>query len=362
MKLARWSLHFYRLPYRREVTWAYAAESASDYALLTLTADNGAIGIAEGVVKASRTGFSPRSLAATLEDVIIPLIRNTDLADPQEVTTALGKVPESGTAKALLDNACWTLRAMAAGKPLWRLWGGTSTIELSWIVTRQSPARMAAEAAAMRERFGFRSLKVKGGQVRETDLQVLAEVRAAVGPQVELSVDANGAYPRQETAAYVRAIADAGVSVAEDPCELPPDRALETLQRECALPLLIDFGCTSVQDARLYLERAARALMIKPGRVGLSQAAEIDSAAAQSGAQVALGMYYESALGTLIAPQIATRLASAQILPPEHSFFLMLGAQVSKLVPDVRDGVLQLAEEPNLSTLVDWEAVKHYAL
>jgi L-alanine-DL-glutamate epimerase-like enolase superfamily enzyme len=362
MKLARWSLHFYRLPYKREVTWAYASESASDYALVMLTADNGAVGIAEGVVKASRTGFSPRSLAAALEDVLVPLIRNTDLADPDAVAIALGKVPENGTAKALVDNACWTLRAMAAGKPLWKLRGGTPGLELSWIVTRQTPARMAAEAAAMRERHGFRCLKVKGGQGRETDLRVLAEVRAAVGPEVELSMDANGAYPREGIASYVRAIADAGVSVAEDPCELPPDRALETLQRECALPLLVDFGCTSAQDARLYLERGAQALMIKPGRVGLSQACEIDAAAARCGARVSLGMYYESALGTQIAPQIATRLASRQILPPEHSFFLMLAAQVSKLVPAVRDGTLQLSDEADLSSLIDWDAVKRYAL
>ena len=60
MKLARWSLDFYRLPYKREVTWAYAAESSSDYALLSVVADNGATGVAEGVVKPSRTGFSPR--------------------------------------------------------------------------------------------------------------------------------------------------------------------------------------------------------------------------------------------------------------------------------------------------------------
>src|SRR5260221_6044837 len=86
MKLAGWSLHFYRLPYRRAVTWAYAAESSSDYALLKLTADDGTIGIAEGVVKPARTGFSPRSLAATLEDVMLPRLRDVELSDVAAVT------------------------------------------------------------------------------------------------------------------------------------------------------------------------------------------------------------------------------------------------------------------------------------
>ena len=49
MKLAEWSLHVYRLPYVRDIQWVYAAESSGDYALLKIVADNGAIGIAEGV-------------------------------------------------------------------------------------------------------------------------------------------------------------------------------------------------------------------------------------------------------------------------------------------------------------------------
>ncbi len=362
MKLADWSLHFYRLPYAREVTWAYASESSSDYALLKIVANGGATGIAEGVVKPSRSGFSPRSLAASLQDVILPLLENISLEDDRAVAAAFRKAPENLTAKALADNACWSLRAAAAGKPLWQLWGGERTVELSWMVTRRTPPLMAAEAAQVCERYGFRTLKVKGGQGRETDLRVLAEVRAAVGPAVELSVDANGAYPRQEARSYLEDLARAGATVAEDPCALAPDAAFEALQRACSLPLLVDFGCTSSDDAALYLEHGARALMTKPGRVGVSQARAIDAAAARSGAGVSLGVYYESALGTLVTAPLGGALTARRVLPAEHSFFLMLTAQVSKLVPQVRGGRLELPDEADLSRLVDWDAVKRFAL
>jgi len=36
MKLERWSLHFYRLPYAREVVWANAREASGLFALLVL--------------------------------------------------------------------------------------------------------------------------------------------------------------------------------------------------------------------------------------------------------------------------------------------------------------------------------------
>ena len=95
MKLGEWSLHFYRLPYVRDIQWVYAAENSGDYVLLKIVADNGAAGIAEGVIKPTRTGYSPRSLAVALEDVILPQLRQVDLTDARAVTTALARIPEN---------------------------------------------------------------------------------------------------------------------------------------------------------------------------------------------------------------------------------------------------------------------------
>ena len=142
VKLDSWSLHFYRLPYRREVVWAYAAESSSDYALLKLVADDGTVGVAEGVVKPTRTGYSPRSLAVTLEDVIFPRLQGVELSDAAAVRKAFDWVEGNLGARALVDNACWAMRAAAAKQPLWKQWGGKQEVDLLWIVTRQKPAMM----------------------------------------------------------------------------------------------------------------------------------------------------------------------------------------------------------------------------
>jgi L-alanine-DL-glutamate epimerase-like enolase superfamily enzyme len=360
MKLESWSLDFYRLPYRREVVWAYAAESSSDYALLKLVADDGTVGIAEGVVKPTRTGYSPRSLEVTLEDVIFPRLRGVELGDAAAVRKSFDWVEGNLGARALVDNACWSMRSAAAKKPLWKQWGGSQEVDVLWIVTRQKPALMAAEASEMCARHGLRTLKLKGGQGRDTDLKVIAEVRAAVGANVELSMDANRHYPQEGIGAYVRAIADAGVTVVEDPCELRPDSAFEKLQRECAVPLLVDFPCVSRQDAGLFLDRGARSMMVKPGRVGLSEAREIDALCAERGATVSLGMFYESALGAALSMQMAAALKSRPILPHEGSFFLMLTAQVAK--GEVSGGRFRLPDEANLEKLIDWEAVKRFAI
>lgn len=354
MKLERWSLHFYRLPYAREVVWANARESSGLFALLVIEA-GGVRGIAEGTLKDTWSGASPASLEASLHDFLIPRLREIDLTDERLVAKALAGIAENRLAKGMIESACWTLRAAAAREPLWKLWDAGRAREVAWTVTRQAPAAMAKEAADMCAQYGFRVLKVKGGQGVEVDLQALKEVRAAVGPQVELYVDANSHYARAEAPDYVRRLADAGVTVAEDPCALRPDQEFEALQARGPIPILVDRSCASQEDAALYLERGAQALSTKPGRVGLSETRAIAAMALQRGARTAVGIYAESALGTLVNLQLPGTMAA------EQTFFLAMTAQVSTLVPQIRDGRIELPAEADLSKLVDWERLERFA-
>ena len=355
MKLGRWTLSFYRLPYRKEVRWSNAVEREGTYALLELESADGARGIAEGTVKDSWQGVSPRSLAAAMEDLVVPRLQKADLADPVSVSSAFAKLPENRLAKALVDNACWTMRAAAQGQPLWKLWGRSPRVDLSWTVTRDAPAAMAAESAEVCSRHGIRALKVKGGQGVEVDRLALREIRAAVGADVELFVDANGAYARDEALAYVRMLAGEGVTLAEDPSPLAPDGAFEALQRESPLPILVDSSCSSLADARLYLERGAQALSTKPGRVGLTETRAIEALAASRGARTTVGIYAESLLGTLVS------LQQPGAIPAEQTFFLTLTEQVAAVDLPIRDGAVTLPDAPDMAALVDRKALKRFA-
>jgi L-alanine-DL-glutamate epimerase-like enolase superfamily enzyme len=354
MKLERWSLHVYRLPYAREVVWANAREAAGLFALLLLEAD-GATGIAEGTLKDTWSGVSPKSLADALQDFLIPRLREIDLTDERVVAKAFAGIPENRLAKGMIESACWTLRAAVAREPLWKLWDAGQVREVAWTVTRQKPASMAAESAEVCAKYGFRVLKVKGGQGVDVDLQALKEIRAAVGPKVELYVDANSHYARGDAADYVKKLAAAGVTVAEDPCRLQPDRQFEDLQKASPIPILVDRSCASKEEAALYLERGAKALSTKPGRVGLAETRAIAAMATLHGARTAVGIYAESALGTLINLQQPGTMAA------EQTFFLTMTEQVSTLVPQIRAGRIELPAAADMSQLVDWEQVKQLA-
>jgi L-Ala-D/L-Glu epimerase len=361
MRIERADLHGYRLPYRRPVRWFNSSEDDAVFVALRLVSEEGACGLAEAPVKPTWSGMSPRSLVAVVEDVLLPALRGVDVADVAAVRAALRVFPETTLARMLVENACATLQAASAGVPLWRHLGGEDAVELSWCVTRQAPAAMAEEAAEQVGAHGFKVLKIKGGQGLDVDIEAIRRIRRAVGDAIVFTVDANGAYPMREALDYVRAIADEGVVVAEDPAVLSPGEAFARLVADSPIPILVDSPCASLADAHRFLAAGAKALSVKPGRVGVFEAQAIAEAARSAGATVCSGMCAESLLGTLVSLQSAAALPSP-LVPAEQSFFLMMSDQVASFAIHIRDGVMRLPDTPDLADLVDWEKVARLAI
>ena len=357
MFLARHALHRYRLPYARAVRWSDIVEDGADFVLLHLESDTGHEGVAESVLKPTWNGASARSIAAALEDLLLPLLLNVDISDPQQVSDRLASIPGHQAAKTLLDNALWDLHASAGGKPLWKLWEGTNAVAVSWVLTRQSPALMAREAADMVDRFGFGTLKIKGGQGLATDVAALHEVAAAVGSSVRLYVDANAAYPPHEAPHYMRALCEAGAVAVEDPCALVPGNAFQRLQQDVPVPVLVDFGCESPRDAALFIERGAKALSLKPGRLGLSASRTMGRLLEDAGGLAVVGMFGESALGTVTALSLAATLPHSS-LAAETTWFLSMTQQILDL-PAISCGELSLPDTPGMARHVDWERLEY---
>jgi L-alanine-DL-glutamate epimerase-like enolase superfamily enzyme len=93
----------------------------------------------------------------------------------------------------ILEVAVWDLVGKALGRPLWQLLGGRSERLLAYASTGEllDPAERVARIVAMRD-AGIRAAKLRFhlGDWRR-DIAVVEAVRAAVGPEFELMVDAN---------------------------------------------------------------------------------------------------------------------------------------------------------------------------
>jgi L-alanine-DL-glutamate epimerase-like enolase superfamily enzyme len=124
--------------------------------------------------------------------------------------------------------------------------------------------------------------------------------------------------------------------------------------------LLVDFGCTSLRDAALFIERGASALSVKPGRFGLSQARAMQELALAAGCAPVVGLMGESVLGTLAGLQFAAAVPQP-ILPAELTWFLAMTEQITATTLKIVDGAVDLPDAPSLAALVDWRAVERLA-
>ena len=158
-----------------------------------------------------------------------------------------------------------------------------------------------------------------------------------------------------------RAVADAGAVVIEDPWPLVHGANFVKVRDGIPISLLVDFGCWSLRDAGLFLDRGAQALSVEPGRFGLSDLRLMQDLAAKAGCDVVAGLMGESTLGTFAALQFALALRKP-LLPAELTWFLAMTERITTLSPTIADGMVEMPEAHSLASIVDWSAVRRYAV
>ena len=172
---------------------------------------------------------------------------------------------------------------------------------------RAGAAGAAAEAVAA----GYRCVKVKVGI--GDDAGRLAAVRAAVGPDVAIRADANGAWgsPR-EALANLRALAPLGLELCEEPVHGLD--ALREVRAESPVPVAID---ESAAEPGAAGAGAADAVCLKIARCGGIGGVLRDARAARAaGAAVYLASTFDGPLGIAAGLHAAAALrATGELLP-----------------------------------------------
>lgn len=196
--------------------------------LVSLTTDDGLTGT--GYAYTIGTGGS--SVLALLRDHLAGLLLGADARNVEalwqrllSVTRATSVGAITSLALAAVDTALWDLRCLRAGEPLWRLAGGAHErlplydTEGGWL--HLTPDELASSAQQAKER-GLRGAKVKVGKpTAGEDAERLAAVRAAVGPDWVLMVDANQSMTGAEAIRRARAYEPYDIAWFEEP--LPAD-------------------------------------------------------------------------------------------------------------------------------------------
>jgi L-alanine-DL-glutamate epimerase-like enolase superfamily enzyme len=166
-----------------------------------------------------------------------------------------------------IDIALWDILGKVTGQPVWRLLGGSyrDRIKPYGSLLFDEPGRLRAKLQGALAR-GFRAIKLGWGDFgrvdRQTDERLVRTAREAVGPDVELMVDAGGSgqfWPHTAKWALDTARMLAGYGVVWFEEALPPDDLEGYVRLREQAPLLISGGevLTRRQSFLPWIERGA---------------------------------------------------------------------------------------------------------
>jgi hypothetical protein len=125
-------------------------------------------------------------------------------------------------------------------------------------------------------------------------------VREAIGPDVHLRLDVNGAWDPPTAEERLEAVERFRLEYVEQPLAGDDAEALAELRRRVRVPIAADESVTSIKAARELLDaEAVDVLVVKPARVGgLVVGAEIAALAAERGVPVVVSTLFETGWGS----------------------------------------------------------------
>lgn len=344
----------YSLPFREPYVTAKGELRERELLLVRVRAE-GLEGLGETAALSLRGGADVRTLERELNEICWPQLADSGV-DPERIWASLARCRGRGAsapALAALDIALHDLAARAARVPVWRLLGASEAKPV--VCNATLPAANPSSLLAMTERWaeaGFRTFKLKVGLAG--DVAQVAIVREALGPDVRIRLDANGAWGSSEAIERLRALARSTIELIEEPVSGLEQMAI--LRGKTRIPLAADESINTARDARRAAELGACSLAtVKLAKVGgIAAALEIAEE---------FPVYVSSALEGPVG--IAAAAHTVQALPPRAvTSDLAHGLATQRLFAETvgsggsLDGdLLSVGEEPGLGVSIDEEAL-----
>jgi L-alanine-DL-glutamate epimerase-like enolase superfamily enzyme len=256
-------------PERRMIS-ALGKHDVSDFALVRVETDDGHIGVGEATATPNWSGETVWGVQAIVERVFAPVLTGVDPHDIPEISRRMDAVAfHNWFAKSAIEMACWDIIGRAAGKPVYDLLGGACrslTVPNRFSIGAYPP-EVAATRAVERVSVGFTTIKVKVGTDPVVDVARVKAVRAAIGPDLQLMIDANGGWDYPTARKCLGELVDCNLSLVEQPLPRGNYTELAALKRETGCKVLADESCFDEVEAReLLTHGCCDAISLYPGK------------------------------------------------------------------------------------------------
>jgi glucarate dehydratase len=363
MQITNIKVHRVNLPLVTGYRWASGVYFGATKGIVEVCADEGVVGLGE-VSTVEYADIVERDFAPRLNGADPFNIDDCYRRCLPEIRTLLN-THDAGLVKAFggVEMALWDLKGKALKLPIYSLFGGPVRREIGfseYFALRvpsatepgeATPLEVARYCARMREEHGSTLFEGKVGVLDlDTEIEMVREVRAAIGPDATLRLDANNAWPLNTARKALARLAPYDIANIEDPAPTFYDMA--KLRQHSAIPF-----SSHLPDLRLAVELGVPDTFVLNVTAlgGLRETMKFISACEVMG----VGFWFysgESAVGTAAYMQLAA--AIPYLSQPGQSLLRWYADDVAVELIRPRANTVPIPDGPGLGLTLDPQALE----
>jgi galactonate dehydratase len=342
---------------------------------IRLDTDEGISGCAE-----STAHNKTHAMLGYLEDVKHRYVIGSDPFDIEDLFSRMFRLDYSYaasvqmTAVSAVEIACWDIVGKALGQPVWRLMGGKCRDRIpayanGWYTVDREPKLFAERARGVVAK-GYRAMKFDpfgaGGlemsrQERRKTISLVEAVREAVGPDIELFIEAHGRMSPATAISMARALEPYDPGWYEEP--VPPEdvESLVLVKNRVNIPVATGERAHTRYGFRDLIERRA-ADILQPDVIHAGGLLETKKIAAQAEACYLMVAPHNSAGPgcTTASVHFAVCTPNFKIQECFDDFSEPWIKQILRGAPEVKNGYFELPAKPGLGIELDEDVIRQH--
>jgi muconate cycloisomerase len=307
MKIAKIETIPIRLPTRRVHQWASLTTPIGVYVIVKLYTDEGLIGLGEAPVlkdwggdQGKYFGETPQTTVHVINDILAPALAGQDPSRFESIHALMDKAVKGYPyCKAAIDGALYDVVGKALKVPAYQLLGGLfrDRVPIAHSLGLMEIDK-AVEEALQAKAEGVKTIKLKCGVDPKRDVELVKQIRKAIGPDLNICTDANQGYSTAKAAVKItKAMEEFNLLYMEQPVE-GIDQMAEVAHR-VDTPIMADESAWTPQDVVEIVQKKAADLIsiytTKPG--GMFKAKKVAAVAEAAGLKCNVNGSVETGIG-----------------------------------------------------------------
>src|SRR5262245_46565222 len=372
-----------RLPTRRVHQWASLTTPIGVYVIIKLHTDEGLIGLGEAPVlkdwggdHGKYFGETPQTTMHVINDILAPALAGQDPRRFESIHALMDKAVKGYPyCKAAIDAALYDVAGKALNVPAYQLLGGLfrERVPIAHSLGLMDIDKAVDEALQAKSE-GVKTIKLKGGVEQERDVELVRQIRHAIGPDLNICVDANQGYPSAKAAVKItKAMEEYNLLYMEQPVE-GIDQMAEVARR-VDTPIMADESAWTAADVVEIVQKKAADLIsiytTKPG--GIFKAKKVAAVAEAAGLKCNVNGSVETGVGNAANIHLAASTAAVTFgcvvpvsTPKDKGKKGIAGIYYQDdIIKDAfgySDGDILVSTKPGLGIELDEDKLKHYRL